>query len=139
MVSVSNGLRNELSLMLGHEKLSELFPRSSVGYAVALAASLFLPLERGCHDAVYRVVCCPIATDYCMRCFRNGNDVQSRERKGSRIVAEMDPQAMSYAFLIKQVIFNFLWASSVALVATGTFLRPPALEGNSQGNSIPLP
>tara|TARA_Y100000385_G_scaffold23344_1_gene22566 strand:- start:66 stop:470 length:405 start_codon:yes stop_codon:yes gene_type:complete len=57
----------------------------------------------------------------------------------SRIVAEMDPQAMSYAFLIKQVIFNFLWASSVALVATGTFLRPPALEGNSQGNSIPLP
>ncbi|MGI9460419.1 MAG: hypothetical protein ACR2NF_10505 [Pirellulales bacterium] len=48
----------------------------------------------------------------------------------SEMVSHMDPEAISYVFLIKSVVSNLLWAVAIALVATGTFLRSPNVEAS---------
>jgi len=46
-----------------------------------------------------------------------------------RIVRDMDPQNISFAFVIFGGISNLFWTAAIALVATGTFLRSPNVEG----------
>ena len=50
------------------------------------------------------------------------------------MVRGMDPENISFALLIYDVIFKLCWTAAIALVATGTFLRSPNVEGESEAD-----
>ena len=47
-----------------------------------------------------------------------------------RITEGLPPDMLFYAYLISNVIFSLGWAGAIALIATGTFLRPSAFEAS---------
>ena len=47
-----------------------------------------------------------------------------------RITEALPPDMLFYAYSISSVIFSLGWAGAIALIATGTFLRPSAFEAS---------